>query len=253
MTLAHDVQGSGPPLLLIHGGTLDRRMWEPNMAALTERHRVVRCDLRGYGASPPPDGPYSHADDVRALLATLGIERAAVAGLSLGAGVALELALAHPDVVAALVLVDADLPGVPLDPQAREMMGVAFGHARDGDLDAAREAWLATPLFAHSPAGVAAALRAIVDDYTFWHWSNPNPHVRLEPPAGGRGAEVGAPTLVVWGEHDADQVIGNCERIARDIPDARTVVIEGAGHMSNMDAPAAFDAALLGFLAGVAA
>lgn len=205
MTLAHDVQGSGPPLLLIHGGTLDRRMWEPNMAALTERHRVVRCDLRGYGASPPPDGPYSHADDVRALLATLGIERAAVA------------------------------------------------HARDGDLDAAREVWLATPIFAHSPAGVAAALRAIVDDYTFWHWSNPNPHVRLEPPAGGRGAEVGAPTLVVWGEHDADQVIGNCERIARDIPDARTVVIEGAGHMSNMDAPAAFDAALLGFLAGVAA
>ena len=249
MTLAHDVQGSGPPLLLIHGGTLDRRMWEPNMAALTERHRVVRCDLRGYGASPPPDGPYSHADDVRALLATLGIERAAVAGLSLGAGVALELALAHPDVVAALVLVDTDLPGVPLDPDLRAAMGVAFGHARDGDLDAAREAWLATSLFARSPAGVVAALRAIVDDYTFWHWANPNPHVWLDPPAGGRGAEVRAPALVVWGEHDVEQVIGNCERMARDIPGARSVVLAGAGHMSNMDAPAAFDAALLEFLA----
>jgi pimeloyl-ACP methyl ester carboxylesterase len=73
VTLAHDVHGDGPPLLLVHGGTLDRRMWEPNMAALTERHRVVRCDQRGFGASPPPAGPYSHADDLRALLEALEI------------------------------------------------------------------------------------------------------------------------------------------------------------------------------------
>ncbi len=249
MTLAHDVHGAGPPLLLVHGGTLDRRMWEPNMAALTERHRVVRCDLRGYGASPPPDGPYSHADDLRALLASLQIERAAVAGLSLGGGAALELALAHPDVVGALVLVDSDLPGVPLDAALRAAVGVAIGHARDGDLDAARAAWLAAPLFAHSPAGVVAALRAIVDDYTFWHWINANPHVWLDPPAGERGAQVGARALVVWGEHDVELVIGNCERIAREIPGARSAVIAGAGHMSNMDRPADFDAALLGFLA----
>lgn len=193
MTLAHDVHGDGPPLLLVHGGTLDRRMWEPNMAALTERHRVVRCDLRGYGASPPPDGPYSHAGDLCALLAALQIERAAVAGLSLGGGVALELALAHPDVVGALVLVGTDLPGVSLGPALRETMGVPIGRAREGDLEGAREAWLATPLFAHAAEGVAAALRAIVDDYTFWHWVNPNPHVPLDPPAGGRGAEVGPP------------------------------------------------------------
>lgn len=251
MTPAHDVHGDGPPLLLIHGGTLDRRMWEPNMAALTRRHRVVRCDLRGYGASPPPDGPYSHADDLRALLASLGIERAAVAGLSLGGGIALELALAHPDVVGALVLVDTDLPGVSLGPALRETMAVAIAHARDGDLDAAREAWLATPLFAHSPPSVAAALRAIVDDYTFWHWVNPNPHVGLDPPAGVRGAQVGAPALVVRGEHEVEQVIDNCERMLRDIPGARGVVLPGAGHMSNMDAPEAFDAALLEFLAAV--
>ena len=251
MTLAHDVHGDGPPLLLVHGATLDRRMWAPNMAALAERHRVVRCDLRGFGASPPPAGPYSHADDLRELLASLEIERAAVVGLSMGGGVALELALAHPDVVGALVLVDTDLPGVPLDPALSEAIGVARGPVRAGDLDAAREAWLAMPFFGRSPRDVAAALRAIVEDYTFWHWANPNPHVWLDPPSGGRGAEVGAPTLVVWGEHEVEQVIAFCRRIADDIPDARTVVIEGAGHMSNMDAPAAFDAALLEFLASV--
>ena len=133
----------------------------------------------------------------------------------------------------------------------RATIGVALGHARAGDLDAAREAWLATPLFAHSPPHVVAALRTIVEDHTFWHWANPNPHVWIDPPAGGRGAEVAAPALVVWGERDVEQVIGNCERIAADIPDARTVVLEGAGHMSNMDEPQAFDAALLAFLGSV--
>jgi pimeloyl-ACP methyl ester carboxylesterase len=147
------------------------------------------------------------------------------------------------------VLVGTDLAGVPLDPAMRELVGVAICHARAGDLDAAREGWLAAPLFEHSPAAAAAALRAIVDDYTFWHWTNPNPHVWLDPPSGLRGAEVGVPTLVVWGEHDVDQIIDNCERMARDIPGARTVVLDGAGHMANMDAPAAFDAALLDFLA----
>jgi 3-oxoadipate enol-lactonase len=253
VTLAHDVHGDGPPLLLVHGGTLDRRMWEPNMAALTVVHRVVRCDLRGYGASPPPDGPYSHADDLRDLLESLRIRRAAVVGLSLGGGIALELALAHPGVVGALVLVDTDLPGVPLDSATRATVGAAIGHARAGDLAAAREAWLATPLFAHSPKAVAAALRAIVDDYTFWHWTNPNPHVGLDPPAGHRGREVRAPALVMWGEHEIEPVMANCRRMVRDIPGARAVVLEGAGHMSNMDAPAAFDAALLQFLADACA
>ena len=218
MTLAHDVQGDGPPLLLVHGMALDRRMWEPNMAALTERHRVVRCDLRGFGSSPPPDAPYSHADDLRELLGELGIERAAVAGLSMGGGVALELALAHADVVGALVLVDADLPGAPLDDELRAAIGVAVSAARAGDLDAAREAWLAMALFGHSTPDAAAALRAMVADYSGWHWTNPNPRGALEPAAAGRGGEVRAPTLVIWGEHEVPLVVAHSERMLRDSP-----------------------------------
>lgn len=250
MTLAHDVHGDGPPLLLVHGMGLDRRMWDPNMAALTARHRVVRCDLRGFGRTPPPaEGTYSNAGDLRALLDELGIERAAVCGLSMGAGIALELAIAHPDAVAALVLVDADLPGVPLDDALRASVGAAAGAAREGDVEGARAAWLATPFFAYSPPQVRAALEAIVGDYTFWHMSNPGRQVGPQPPAGRRGDEVRAPTLVLWGEREVPHFAANCERIARDIAGARTVVLEGAGHMSNMDAPAAFDAALLDFLA----
>jgi pimeloyl-ACP methyl ester carboxylesterase len=249
--LAHDVQGAGPPLLLVHGVTLDRRMWEPNMAALTRRFRVVRCDLAGFGATPPPTGPHTHAEDLRALLAELGIERAAVVGLSMGGGVALELTLGHPDVVSALVLADTDLPGVPLSPDLREIIAAAAGHARAGELDAARAAWLASPFFAHSPPAVTAALEKIVGEYSFWHWRNPNLHQPLELPAAFRGGEVRAPALVVRGEHEVAHFVAHSERIAADIPGARSVVIEGAGHMSNMDRPSDFDRVVLDFLAAL--
>jgi pimeloyl-ACP methyl ester carboxylesterase len=236
--------------LLVHGFALDRRMWEPNMATLTQRHRVVRCDLRGFGASAPPAGPYSHAADLHALLGELGIERAAVVGLSMGGGVALELALVHPQAVAALVLAGPDLPGVPLrDPALKTSMRAAIAHACAGDLPAARAAWLQTPFFAHSSPQVAAPLHEIVGDYSFWHWRNDDPHVALDPPAGRRGSEVAARTLVLRGEQEVADFVDNCERMARDIPGADSAELAGAGHMSNMDAPAAFDAALLAFLA----
>jgi pimeloyl-ACP methyl ester carboxylesterase len=135
----------------------------------------------------------------------------------------------------------------------RAAIGTAVAHARAGELAAAREAWLATPLFAAAAPDVIAALRAITRDYTFWHWRNVNPHVGLDPPAGVRGGEVAAPTLVLRGEHDIDDIVDNCERIARDIPGAASMVLAGAGHMANMDAPDAFDEALLAFLADVGA
>jgi pimeloyl-ACP methyl ester carboxylesterase len=251
VTLAHEVRGDGSPLLLVHGMALDRRMWEPNMAALAARHRVVRCDLRGFGAPPPPDGRFSHADDLRALLAELGIERAAVCGLSMGGGVALELALAHPEVVGALVLVDTDLPGVPLDDELRAAIGAVAACARAGDVDGARAAWLATPFFAHSRPHVRAAVEQMVGEHTFWGMAHPRTHVALQPPAGERGRAVRAPALVLWGEHEVAQFAAGCARVAREIPGARAVVLQGAGHMANMDAPAEFDAALLAFLADV--
>lgn len=250
MTLAHDLTGEGPPLILIHGVTLDRRMWEPNLPALAASHRVVRVELRGFGATPPPDGPYSHEADLLALLAELGIDRAAIVGMSMGAAVALEFALAHPDAVAALVLVDADMPGVALDDELGPAITAAVKLARGGDVDAAREAWIATPFFAHSAPHTLPALREMIADYSLWHWQNPNPRVALAPSGSERLGDVRAPTLVLRGEHEVALFRDHFERLAREIPGARSAVLTGAGHMSNLDTPGAFDAAVLEFLAG---
>ncbi|HSQ31123.1 MAG TPA: alpha/beta fold hydrolase [Gemmatimonadaceae bacterium] len=91
--LCSQVAGSGPSVVLLHGFSFDRRMWDDQMDALTPHHTVVRYDLRGFGESPPGSTPYTHADDLNAVMDHLGIERAAVVGLSLGGGAAINFAI----------------------------------------------------------------------------------------------------------------------------------------------------------------
>jgi pimeloyl-ACP methyl ester carboxylesterase len=109
--VAYDESGQGPPLLLLHAGIADRTMWDDVTPMLSERFRVVAPDLRGFGETPLPDGPFVYAADAAALLEGLGIERAHVVGVSLGGHVALDLALARPELVDHLVLVGAGIDG----------------------------------------------------------------------------------------------------------------------------------------------
>ena len=110
MQLHNEVAGTGPAVVLIHEGIADSRMWDPQWSAYTSRFRTLRYDMRGFGESPLPPEPWSNAEDLIELLGEAGIERAALVGVSLGARVALEVALARPDLVSALVLVGAALP-----------------------------------------------------------------------------------------------------------------------------------------------
>src|SRR6266566_308505 len=102
----------GHPLVLIHGFTLDTRMWDDQFAVFTRHYQVIRYDMRGFGRSDlPAEEPFTAVDDLRALLDTLGVSRACVLGLSLGGSVAIDFALAYPDRTSALVLVDPALRG----------------------------------------------------------------------------------------------------------------------------------------------
>src|SRR6185312_402648 len=120
--LVYEEAGDGPAVVLIHGFGLDMRMWDPQIGPLAARFRVVRYDCRGFGSSGPfdPGVPYSHADDLLALLDHLGIARAALIGLSFGGRVVMQTALAAPERVAGLALLDAVVDGVPWDPESAE-------------------------------------------------------------------------------------------------------------------------------------
>jgi pimeloyl-ACP methyl ester carboxylesterase len=251
--LAYELAGDGPPVVLVHGLALDRRMWDDQIGPLVGAgHRVLRYDLRGFGrsADPRPGEPYHHADDLRALMAHVGMAEAAIVGLSLGGWVALEFALMHPDATSRLVLVDPVIRNYSFpNGWNRNLVAVNETARREG-LEAAKQRWLADPVFARSRQlpGVAARLEEMVGDYGGWQFLNDNPHRALDPPAIDRLGDVAAPTLIMVGESDQPDFHGMAELAAKEIPGAEMVVVPDAGHMSPMDAPDAFNGALVEFL-----
>src|SRR6476660_6290930 len=105
-SLYYEVTGSGSPVVLIPGFTLDTRMWDSEVAALSRKHRVIRYDPRGAGKSPPPTGPYTQYEDLAALLEHIGVGKAHIVGLSLGGATAIDFALASPGLTLSLIPAD---------------------------------------------------------------------------------------------------------------------------------------------------
>ena len=217
----------------------------------------MRYDLRGFGVSSPPEPgqSYTHADDLRALLDHLGIERAAVVGLSLGGWVAHEFALTYPDSVSALVLVDSALRGHEWEPECAAILETMYRLGGEGRVEEAKAGWLAASLFACSsrPPTVTPRLAAMVGTYSGWHLQHDDPHLPLARPARERLHEIAAPTLVIVGEEDLPDFHAIADLLVARIPHARKLVLPHAGHMANMDAPEAFNTAVLDFLASTSA
>ena len=132
----YEVKGSGPAVVLLHQGIVDSRVWEPQWESFGERYRLLRCDLAGFGRSPIESVPLCHAQYAAALLDDLGISGAGLVGGSLGGRIALEIAVARPELVGALVLVAAGLPGVDWSQTVRE-----YWAAEDAAVIARRSRW----------------------------------------------------------------------------------------------------------------
>lgn len=249
--LHYSVAGAGEALVLLHGFSLDARMWDEQVARFAQRYRVVRYDLRGFGKSGLPQAPYSHVDDLKGLLEHLGIRRSHILGLSKGGGVALDFALSHPETTASLILVNTILGGFKWSAEASRQDGLAWQRAKEAGVEAGKAAWLAHPMFGPVPSNPAAAspFRQIMADYSGWHFVNANPERRAEPATIARLGELRTPTLIVIGERDLEDFQAIADSLERSIPGARKAVLKGAGHMANMEAPEEFNDLVLAFLA----
>jgi len=240
-----------PAIVFVHGFSLDTRMWDGQFAAFAERYRVVRYDLRGFGRSAVPEAgvPYRHDEDLCALLDLLGIDRVAIAGLSLGGAVALTVALRQPERVAALVLASSVLPGFET-PQFDAMTRPVWKAGRADGVEAARALWFSCPIFevSNEREPVRDALRTIVDDYSGWSWVDRDPGAWAEPDCVGSLDRISAPTLVVVGERDIDDMRRTADALAVGISGARKVVLPGVGHLPNMEDVGAFNEVVLDFL-----
>jgi pimeloyl-ACP methyl ester carboxylesterase len=255
MALPHDVAGAGPAVLLLHNGICDRRMWDRQMKTFAAAHRVIRCDLPGYGAAPVPAGPVSLAEEVLALLDELDVDRAALVGNSLGGRVAVDVCLAAPDRVWALVLIGAGRAGWDWSDTLRRAWAEEEAAVTAGDLDLAVEMslrlWLDGPRrLPGSVVGpvreqVAAMYRRALDN-ELAAGGAAGPERRPE----GSPASVRAAALVLVGDQDVQDMIDVAEAYTRDLPDARKVVLRGVAHIPSLERPEEFDRLVLGFLGG---
>jgi pimeloyl-ACP methyl ester carboxylesterase len=248
-------RSDAPAVVLVHGFSLDTRMWAGQVGPLSDRYRVVCYDLRGFGRSAIPEAGvlYQHHEDLRALLDRLEIERAAVVGLSLGGAVALDFALHHRQRLTSLVLADAVVPGFDA-PDLADLSRQVWNAGRTNGVEAAKAIWLASPFFeqANQRSNPRSALLEMVADYSGWGWTERDPGRWGESNMAARLAEIVAPTLIIVGEHDIEGMRNAADALAREIPNARKVVLPGLGHLPNMEDPAAFNSVILEFLDGVA-
>ncbi|MEP6885454.1 MAG: alpha/beta fold hydrolase [Gammaproteobacteria bacterium] len=248
--LRYSTAGDGEPVVLIHGLGLDAAMWDAQWPALQREFRAVRYDVRGFGGSSIPSGPYSHTADLLGLLDFLDARPAHLVGLSMGGRLALRFALDHPRAVQSLTLIDPALEGYPWSESWTRQMDPLLAAAGSGDVESARKLWLAHELFA--PARrvpqVAAALDAMVERYSVWHWHNPDPMRRSASPAIKCLAAVSCPTLIILGELDLPDFKTIAHKLAAEIPGAVLRTIADAGHMASMEAPQAVNALLLAHL-----
>ncbi len=255
--MAYDASGNGTPLVLLHAGIADRTMWDDVTPMLADRHRVIACDLRGFGETPLPDGPFVYAADVAAMLEALGVERAHLVGVSMGGHVALDLALARPELVDHLVLVGAGIDGWEHEPSLTAAWAEEEAAFERGDLD--EVAWINVRTWLDGPtrdaSGVPPALRRRVYEMQRAALDHENPAA-----AGGwltasrreRLATVTAPTLVLVGALDQRDFRRIARFLASEIPGARFEELPSVAHLPPLERPEAFARSILGFLDGVA-
>ena len=248
----YEIAGSGEPtVILLHGGMLDRRMWDEQFELLARTYRVLRYDASAHGESTlPPDVYWDHVD-LRELMNTLEIDRAILVGLSLGGKTAISLALENPERVEAIVAVSSGLSGYRFESEfyleQRDIMIQAW---RAGEFDAVVESF--QRCWTDGPQRALEDVDPQVREKVRMMARNGLEHAMegrlIDPPASERLRELTLPMLIVVGELDMPGIIDIANQIVAANPNAELVVVPEAAHMVNMEAPGRFNDLLLDYL-----
>ncbi len=255
--ISYDEGGNGPPIVFLHEGIADRRMWNREFSLLADDHRVARYDLRGYGGSTPATSEYSPVRDLVALLDHLGWTRPLVVGPSMGGKIAIDLTLAHPERVGALLLIAPGYSGMDYD----HVPGGKATFERDERLSkAAADAWASgkveeasehlRQLWASALTGKSLDLFHTMvrenAEEVFGERSG-RYETRDGAPAASRLGEIHIPTRIPVGDRDNPAMPHCANFLARGIAGAEVELIPGADHLLNLSRPEAFDASLRSF------
>jgi pimeloyl-ACP methyl ester carboxylesterase len=252
MLLPHDDRGAGEAVVLLHAGIADRSMWHEHLDWLAgEGFRAIAVDLPGFGEAAVAAGPQAPWEDVLETLKELDVRRAALVGDSFGAAVALRVAVLAPAAVSALVLVSP--PPVVLD-QPSPALSAVWAAEEDalerGDIEAAVAAILDGWLAPDAPTALRERVAAMQRRAFELQLAVPDPQEAPDPleqaPDAVRDLQI--PVLTVAGDGDMPEFRTAATEIAESVPDGRSAVVQGAGHLAPLEAPAEFQRLLLEFL-----
>jgi pimeloyl-ACP methyl ester carboxylesterase len=257
--LYYETAGNGVPFVMIHAGVADSRQWNNEFAFFARNYQVLRYDMRGYGKSEPVAGEFSHMDDLVSVLNALGLhERVVIMGCSMGGGLAMDFALAHPSSVKALIMVGSAPSGLELDVPAPTKFAEAEKAFEAGDLDLTAE--LETQIWfdglGRTPEQVDQAMRKLAYEMDRQALSHEVKQLgkrlpNTQTPAFDRLGDIQIPVLVIVGAHDTPYILAAADYMTEKIPSAQKMKIEDAAHLPNMDQPDEFQTIVTNFLDGL--
>lgn len=249
LTLSYEDYGQGTTILLLHGFPLSGAMWQPQISALKTDFRLIIPDLRGFGQSEVPIGPYlmeTFAADLVALIDSLGLEQVILGGLSMGGYIALAFLRYYPARVQALILADTratpDTAEIKANREANAQLAELHGPSTivpkmlpgllSPKASPEMQAQISQLIMENKPQGIAGALRGMA----------------LRPDSSDLLAKIKVPTLVLVGAEDSLSPPAELKHLQQAIPGSELVIIPAAGHLANVENPTAFNAALQAFL-----
>lgn len=258
--LYYEIAGSGQPVLLIHAGVADCSMWDDQFNLFSQYYRIIRYDTRGYGKSRTETTEFSNRQDILDLFKHLGVDKAVVIGISRGGVIAIDFTLEFPGYVSALIAVAAGVSGYQYHPDDSDKARPEFElfthmdelwekKAFDELADLEVHVWADGP---SQPVGRASPqIREYVHKIVRANYTRqdgqatPQP---LNPPAANRLGEIHVPTLILVGEYDTSGTLATADKLEKEIPAARKILIPGTAHMIPMELPEKFNHQVLDFL-----
>jgi pimeloyl-ACP methyl ester carboxylesterase len=253
--LYFEADGSGSPVVLIHAGVAHLRMWDAQVAAWRDRHRVIRYDTRGFGRTLTQDVPYSNRADLAGVMDHLGVENAHILGLSRGAMIALDFAVEQPERVKSLVWVAGGLRGFEPDEDPRlaamwpEMERLEEQKEWGRLVELETQIWTDGP--GQPPDRVDPSVRRRMIEWNLENYRADQPANKVIQPevqAAQLLDKLTMPTFFIWGTFDEQPVGAAGQKLAAEVNGARSHVFEGAAHMVNLERPEEFNRLVGDFL-----
>lgn len=245
--LYYESRGTGPAVVFVHAGIADSGMWDTQFAALATEYRVVRYDMRNFGRTEADDMPFSDWEDLAALLEALAIDQAVIVGASMGATVAVSLALERPEVVRGLVLMSPGIfPGHEPSGELRRgwhdvERALDAGQVEQA-LDVELEMWVDRRKHRSEPVREDVRQQIRRMNARAYELAPDAPTRKpLRPPALSRLDQIGVPVLIVTGSLDLPDIDSIARRLERGLPNVEHIVVPDTAHLLNMEQPERFN------------